>query len=67
MKFLSAAPTFAVEVSSEGDYGPAAEAEMAAKRSDYLVAGALSFGTSTPKPSLSGLSGSPSRHPDDLS
>jgi Uma2 family endonuclease len=28
-----------VEVRSEGDYGPAAEAEMAAKRADYFQAG----------------------------
>jgi Uma2 family endonuclease len=39
MKFLSEAPVFAVEVRSEGDYGPAAEREMAAKRSDYFAAG----------------------------
>jgi Uma2 family endonuclease len=39
MKFLQGPPTFAVEVRSEGDYGPAAEAEMAAKRRDYLEAG----------------------------
>ena len=39
MKFLQGAPVFAVEVRSEGDYGPAAEREMAAKRSDYFAAG----------------------------
>jgi Uma2 family endonuclease len=39
MKFLSEAPVFAVEVRSDGDYGPAAEREMAAKRSDYFAAG----------------------------
>jgi Uma2 family endonuclease len=39
MKFLQGAPTFAVEVRSEGDYGAAAEAEMAAKRRDYFEAG----------------------------
>jgi len=39
MKFLSEAPIFAVEVRSEGDYGPAAEREMAAKRTDYFGAG----------------------------
>ena len=39
MKFLSEAPVFAVEVRSEGDYGPAAEREMAAKRADYFAAG----------------------------
>ena len=32
---------FAVEVRSEGDYGPRAEREMAAKRADYFAAGAL--------------------------
>ncbi len=41
MKFLEGAPVFAVEVRSEGDYGPAAEAEMAAKRADYFAAGTL--------------------------
>lgn len=41
MRFISGAPTFAVEVRSEGDYGPAAEAEMAAKRADYFAAGTL--------------------------
>ena len=39
MKFLSEAPVFAVEVRSEGDYGPAAEREMVAKRADYFAAG----------------------------
>ena len=39
MKFLRGAPTFAVEVRSEGDYGPYAERELAAKRSDYFAAG----------------------------
>ena len=38
-KFLDGAPVFAVEVRSEGDYGPAAELEMAAKRRDYFAAG----------------------------
>jgi len=32
---------FAVEVRSEGDYVPAAEREMAAKRADYFAAGTL--------------------------
>ncbi len=41
MKFLEGAPVFAVEVRSEGDYGAAAEAEMAAKRADYFAAGTL--------------------------
>lgn len=39
MKFLPQAPDFAVEVRSEGDYGPAAEKAMAAKRADYFAAG----------------------------
>ena len=41
MKFFQEAPTFAVEVRSEGDYGPTAEREMAAKRADYFAAGTL--------------------------
>jgi Uma2 family endonuclease len=39
MRFIEGNPTFAVEVRSENDYGPAAEADMAAKRSDYFAAG----------------------------
>ena len=39
MKFLQGAPVFAVEVRSEGDYGPKAEREIAAKRMDYFAAG----------------------------
>jgi Uma2 family endonuclease len=39
MKFLEGAPVFAVEVRSEGDYGPTAERQMAAKRADYFAAG----------------------------
>ena len=39
MKFLKGAPVFAVEVRSEGDYGKAAEREMAAKRADYFACG----------------------------
>ncbi len=41
MRFVEGPPTFAVEVRSEGDYGPAAEAELAAKRADYFEAGTL--------------------------
>jgi Uma2 family endonuclease len=37
MKFLPEPPVFAVEVRSEGDYGPAAEREMQAKRDDYFA------------------------------
>lgn len=39
MRFIHGAPTFAAEVRSEGDYGPAAELEMAEKRADYFLAG----------------------------
>lgn len=39
MKYLDGAPIFAVEVRSAGDYGPAAEREMAQKRADYFAAG----------------------------
>jgi Uma2 family endonuclease len=39
MRFIEGPPTFAVEVRSENDYGPAAEAELAAKRTDYFQAG----------------------------
>ena len=38
-KVPQGAPVFAVEVCSEDDYGPAAEAEMAGKRRDYFAAG----------------------------
>lgn len=41
MKFLEGAPVFAVEVRSEGDYGPKAEQEIADKRNDYFTAGTL--------------------------
>ncbi len=41
MRFLRGAPPFAVEVRSENDYGPAAEALMAAKRADYFEAGTV--------------------------
>jgi Uma2 family endonuclease len=36
---LQGAPIFAVEVRSEGDYGPTAEQEMASRRADYFAAG----------------------------
>lgn len=39
MRFIAGAPHFGVEVRSENDYGPAAEAELADKRSDYFQAG----------------------------
>jgi Uma2 family endonuclease len=41
MSFLNGAPAFAVEVRSEGDYGPLAEREIAAKIADYFAAGTL--------------------------
>ena len=40
-RFVPGPPTFAVEVRSEGDYGPKPEREMAAKRADYFLAGTL--------------------------
>jgi Uma2 family endonuclease len=43
MKFFEGAPIFAVEVRSEGDYGPAAEKMMAKKRADYFAAGTLAI------------------------
>ena len=41
MKFLEGAPIFAVEVRSEGDYGPLSEAAIEKKRDDYFAAGTL--------------------------
>ena len=41
MRFVEGAPTLAVEVRSEGDYGASAERDMAAKRADYFEAGTL--------------------------
>lgn len=41
MKYYDGAPVFAVQVWSEGDYGPTAETEMATKRADYFAAGTL--------------------------
>jgi Uma2 family endonuclease len=41
MKFFDGPPVFAVEVRSEGDYGPLAERAMAQKRADYFAAGTL--------------------------
>src|SRR6185503_18967884 len=35
MKFYQGAPVFAVEVSSEGDYGRRGERDIAAKRAEY--------------------------------
>ena len=39
--FIKGAPVFAVEIRSKSDYGPVAEARMAAKRADYFAAGTL--------------------------
>ena len=41
MRFCEGAPTFAVEVRSAYDYGPAAERDMAAKRADYFACSTL--------------------------
>jgi Uma2 family endonuclease len=41
MKCYEGAPVFAVEVRSEGDYGPPAEQAIAEKRADYFAAGTL--------------------------
>jgi Uma2 family endonuclease len=41
MSVVIGPPTLAVEVRSEGDYGPAAEDQMRAKRADYFEAGTL--------------------------
>jgi Uma2 family endonuclease len=41
MGFIQGPPTFAVEVRSENDYGPAAERAIEAKRADYFEAGTL--------------------------
>jgi Uma2 family endonuclease len=38
-RFMEGAPTLAIEVRSESDYGLTAEREMAAKRADYFAAG----------------------------
>ena len=39
MKFIEGVPIFAVEVRSEGDYGPAKDREYADKRADYFAVG----------------------------
>jgi len=41
MRFVPGPPDFAAEVRSEKDYGPAAEAALAAKRAEYFEAGTL--------------------------
>src|SRR5262245_34285700 len=49
MRFIEGPPTFAVEVRSENDYIPSAEAEMAAKRDDYFAAGTAVIWDVNPK------------------
>lgn len=39
LRIVEGAPTLAVEIRSENDYGPAAERPMAARRADYFAAG----------------------------
>ena len=41
MRFVEDAPTLAIEVRSENDYGPKPEREMASKRAEYFEAGTL--------------------------
>jgi Uma2 family endonuclease len=41
MRFVPGPPDFAAEVRSENDYGPAAEAALSAKRTEYFEAGTL--------------------------
>jgi Uma2 family endonuclease len=41
MRFVPGPPDFAAEVRSEGDYGPAAETALAAKRAEYFEAGTV--------------------------
>jgi len=50
MAFIEVAPTFAIEVRSENDYGRIAETAIAVKRPDYFEAGTLAVGMSTPSP-----------------
>lgn len=39
MKFIKGIPLFAIEVRSEGDYGPAKDREYTEKRADYFTVG----------------------------
>jgi Uma2 family endonuclease len=41
LDFIEGPPTFAVEIRSKGDYGDAAESDMAAKRADYFESGTI--------------------------
>jgi Uma2 family endonuclease len=52
MRFLHGPPTLAIEVRSEGDYGPAAERLVASKRADYFEAGTLVVWDVDPKADL---------------
>jgi Uma2 family endonuclease len=52
MRFIEGPPTLAVEVRSENDHGPAAEAKMAAKRADYFAAGTLNVWDVDPEAEL---------------
>jgi Uma2 family endonuclease len=52
MDFVEGPPTFAVEIRSKGDYGNAAEVEMAAKRADYFEAGTAVVWDVDPKAEL---------------
>jgi len=55
-KFLEGSPIFAVEVRIEGDYGPGAEREMAAKRHDCFAAGAqVVWGVDVPRSEVVGV------------
>jgi Uma2 family endonuclease len=48
-KFIDGPPTFAVEVRSPEDYGPAAERTIADKRADYFAAGTRAVWDVDPK------------------
>ena len=52
MRFVPGPPDFAVEVRSEGDYGPAAELALAEKRAEYFEAGTLVVWDVDPKAKL---------------
>lgn len=62
MDFVEGPPTFAVEVGSKGDYGPAAERDSAAERADYFEAGTIVVWDVDPKARL--IRSYPSTSPD---
>jgi Uma2 family endonuclease len=64
MKFAQGPPTLAVEVRSEGDYGPAAERAMAAKRADYFEAGTRAVWDVDPVAELVHVYRGPTAEPD---